>query len=187
MINVKSIVELIQQIVPGVEKVGTIYNAGEVNSVVLTGELKKACNELGLEVVERTVATSADVQAASQSLVGQVDAIWIGTDNTVVTGLEALVKVCEDNQIPLFPSDDASVERGGIATLGFNYYDIGYQTGEIVIRILEGEKASAIPVELGKEFYYTVNVKPLRKLVLLFRHLSSMKLKQFTENKKFSG
>jgi putative ABC transport system substrate-binding protein len=61
--------------------------------------------------------------------------------------------------IPFFPSDDPSVERGGIATLGFDYYDVGYQTGEMAIRILKGEKASEIGVELGKKFSYTVNVK----------------------------
>ncbi len=125
----------------------------------LVEDLKEVCSRLGIEVVERTVSTSADVQAAAQSLVGKVDAIWVGTDNTVVTGLEALIKVCEDNQIPLFPSDDPSIERGGIATLGFDYYDVGYQTGEMVVRILKGEKASAIAVELGKNFSYTVNIK----------------------------
>ena len=159
MIQVESNVDLILDIVPGVKKLGTIYNAGEVNSVVLVNELKKVCSPLGIEVVERTVSTSADVQAAAQSLVGQVDAIWVGTDNTVVTGLEALIKVCEDNKIPLFPSDDPSIKRGGIATMGFDYYDIGYQTGEMVVRILLGEKASDIPVELGKKFSYTVNTK----------------------------
>jgi len=158
MIEVGSNVELIRAIVPGVKTIGTIYNAGETNSVVLVDELKKVCRESGLQVVERTVSSSADVQTAAQSLVGQVDVIWIGTDNTVVSGLEALIKVCEDNKIPFFPSDDPSVERGGIATLGFDYYDIGYQTGEMAVRILNGQKASDIRVELGKKFSYTVNV-----------------------------
>ncbi len=157
MIEVKSSVDLILQIVPGVKKLGTIYNAGEVNSVVLADKLKEVCPPLGIEVVEATVSTSADVLTAAQSLVGRVDAIWVGTDNTVVSGLEALIGVCEDNQIPFFPSDDPSVERGGIACLGFDYYDVGYQTGEMAIRILQGEKASDIPVELGKTFSYSVN------------------------------
>ncbi len=159
MIEMDSSVNLILEIVPGVKKLGTIYNAGEVNSVVLADALKEVCPPLGIEVVERTVATSADVQAAAQSLVGQVDAIWVGTDNTVVSGLEALIKVCEDNGIPFFPSDDPSIERGGIACLGFDYYDVGYQTGEMAVRILQGEKASDIPVELGKTFSYTVNTE----------------------------
>ncbi len=157
MIEMDSTVELILEIVPGVTRLGTIYNAGEVNSVVLVTALKEVCSELGIEVVEATVSTSADVLAAAQSLVGRVDAIWVGTDNTVVSGLEAVIGVCEDNQIPLFPSDDPSIERGGIACLGFDYYDVGYQTGEMAVRILEGTSACDIPVELGETFSYTVN------------------------------
>jgi len=159
MIEVSSIVDLILEIVSDVTRLGTVYNAGEVNSVVLVNELNEVCSQLDIEVVERTVSTSADVQTAAQSLVGKVDAVWVGTDNTVVTGLEALIKVCEDNQIPLFPSDEPSIERGGVATVGFDYYDIGYQTGELVIKILLGESAADIPVELGKIFSYTVNTK----------------------------
>ncbi|MFC1859952.1 ABC transporter substrate-binding protein [Chloroflexota bacterium] len=156
-IEVESSVELILEIAPGVTKLGTIYNAGEVNSVVLADDLKEVCSAMGITVVERTVSTSADVLAAAQSLVGQVDAVWVGTDNTVVSGLEALIGVCETNQIPFFPSDDPSIERGGIACLGFDYYDVGYQTGEMAVRILQGTNAADIPVELGKTFSYSVN------------------------------
>ncbi len=158
MVAVADDVDLIKQIVPEVEKIGTIYSAGESNSLFLVEKLKEACLLLGIEVVERTVATSADVLAASQSLVGLVDAIWIGTDNTVVTGLEALIGICEENDIPLFPSDDPSIERGGIACYGFDYYDIGYQTGEMVAKILGGVSATDIPVEKGENVFLSVNV-----------------------------
>ncbi len=124
MIVVSDDVELITQIVPGIKKLGTLYNAGESNSVFLTEKLKEACDALGIEVVEATVSTSADVATAAQSLVGRVDAIWIGTDNTVVTGLEALIGICEDNDIPLFAADEDSIERGAIAAYSFDYYDI---------------------------------------------------------------
>ncbi|MFC2013138.1 ABC transporter substrate-binding protein [Chloroflexota bacterium] len=157
MIEMDSTVELILEIVPRVTRIGTIYSAGEVNSVVLVDALKEVCSELGIEVVEATVVSSADVLTAAQSLVGRVDAIWVGTDNTVVSGLEAVIGICEDNKIPFFPSDDPSIEKGGIAALGFNYYDVGYQTGEMAVKILEGTSAIDIPVELGKTFSYTVN------------------------------
>ena len=156
-IEVASSVDLILEIVPGVETIGTIYNAGEVNSQVLVADLNEACDALGIEVVEVTVSTSADVLTAAQSLVGQVDVIWVGTDNTVVSGLEAVLGVCEENLIPFFPSDDPSIEKGGIACLGFDYYDVGYQTGEMAARILDGESAEDIPVELGETFSYSVN------------------------------
>ena len=158
MIVVQDDVELITQIVPNVKKIGTLYNAGEANSVFLNTKLIEACDALGIKVVEQTVSTSADILTAAGALVGQVDAIWVGTDNTVVSGLEALIGVCEDNQIPLFPSDEPSIERGGIATYGFDYYDIGLQTGYMVARVLEAsDGAVSIPVEKGEIISLSVN------------------------------
>ncbi|GAH99474.1 unnamed protein product, partial [marine sediment metagenome] len=181
MIAVADDVDLITQIVPGVKTIGTLYNDGEANSVFLVKKLKEACQPLGIEVVERPVSTSADVLASAQSLVGQVDVIWVGTDNTVVSGLEALIGVCEEESIPLFPSDHESIERGGIACYGFDYYDIGYQTGEMVVKILEGAnaaegKAEAIRVVANADAdkikvvnesaqkYFVGNAQILRKL-----------------------
>ena len=164
MIVVDDDVEIIQQIVPGVAKIGTLYNAGESNSVFLAMKLKEACASRGIEVVEATVSTSADVLTAAQSLVGKVDAIWVGTDNTVVSGLEALIKVCEDNKIPFFPSDDPSIERGGIAAYGFDYYDLGFQTGQMLARVLKAENASAIAVEKGEVISLSVNTAAAERM-----------------------
>ena len=159
MIVVEDDVDLIIAIVPSVKKIGTLYNAGESNSVFLVEMLKQACDAKGIEVVEKTVATSADVLAAAQSLVGQVDAIWVGTDNTVVTGLEALISVCEDNDIPFFPSDEPSIERGGIAAYGFDYYDIGVQTGRMIARVLDAGSANSIKVEKGEVISLSINTE----------------------------
>ena len=165
MVSVADDVDLIVEIVPGVGTMGTLYNAGEANSVFLNGKLIEACDALGIGVVEATVSTSADVLTAAQSLVGRVDAIWVGCDNTVVSGLEALIKVCEDNDIPLFPSDDPSIERGGIAAWGFDYYDIGYQTGEMVAGILDGDgSAYNVPVEKGEIIFLSVNTAAAERM-----------------------
>jgi putative ABC transport system substrate-binding protein len=159
MIVVEDDVNLILEILPGVATIGTLYNAGEDNSVFLVQKLNEACDALGIAVKEATVSTSADVLAAAQSLVGQVDAIWVGTDNTVVSGLEALIGVCEDNDIPFFPADDPSIERGGIACYGFDYKDIGIQTGWMIARILDGDgTANNIPVEKGQIINLSLNL-----------------------------
>jgi len=165
MISVADDVDLIVAIVPGVEKIGTLYNTSESNSVFLVEKLNEACDALGIEVVEAPVPSTADVLTAAQSLVGRVDAIWVGTDNTVVSGLEALIKVCEDNQIPLFPSDDPSIERGGIACWGFDYYDIGVQTGWMAAAILDGDgSAYNIPVEKGEIIFLSVNTAAAERM-----------------------
>jgi len=164
MISVADDVDLIEAIVPGVKKIGTLYNAGESNSVFLAQKLIEACDAKGITVVEETVSTSADVLSAAQALVGKVDAIWVGTDNTVVSGLEALIKVCEDNQIPLFPSDDPSIERGGIAAWGFDYYDIGIQTGKMLARVLKAGDASKIKVEKGEIIFLSINTAAAERM-----------------------
>jgi len=164
MIVVQDDVELILEIIPTAKKIGTLYNAGESNSVFLVKKLNEACKSKGIEVVEKTVSTSADVLAAAQSLVGQVDAIWVGTDNTVVTGLEALIGVCEDNDIPFFPSDEPSIERGGIAAYGFDYYDIGVQTGRMIAKVLAQGSANKIPVEKGEIISLTVNTAAAERM-----------------------
>jgi len=142
-------IQLIIDILPDVQKLGVIYNAGEVNSVVQVDELKKVAPSLGIEeIVEATAATTADVLVAAQSLVGRVDAIWVPTDNTVVSAFESAVKVCEDNQIPLFAADVATVERGAIGTPGIDYYQLGRECGQLAVRILQGENPANIPVKI---------------------------------------
>ncbi|MFC1899171.1 ABC transporter substrate-binding protein [Chloroflexota bacterium] len=165
MIVVQDDVDLIMEIVPDVEKIGTLYNAGEANSVFLTSKLTEACDDLGIIVVEQTVSTSADILAAANALVGQVDAIWVGTDNTVVSGLEALIGVCEDNDIPFFPADEPSIERGGIAAYGFDYYDIGVQTGYMVAKVLKAsDSAMSIPVEKGEIISLSINTAAAERM-----------------------
>jgi putative tryptophan/tyrosine transport system substrate-binding protein len=139
--------ELIMEITPDAKKIGVPYNPGEANSVTLVNLLKQHAGEMGLEIVEAAAPTSGDVQAAAQSLVGNVDVIYVPTDNTIVSALESVIKVGTDSQIPVYAGDTDSVPRGALAALGFNYYDVGRQTGKIVLRVLNGEKPGDIAVE----------------------------------------
>lgn len=149
--------DLIKEIMPKATHLGVIYNPGEANSMTLLKLLQKEAPGRGLSLVGAPAPRSADVLAAAQSLVGDVDAIYVPTDNTVVTALEAIVKVGTDNQLPVFAGDTDSVPRGAIAALGFNYYDLGRQTGKIVARVLGGEKPGDLPVESVKTTQLFVN------------------------------
>ncbi len=151
--------QLIKKIFPNAKNVGTLYNAAEANSV-LTNELaKKACKELGLKLIEATVSTTSDVFLSTQSLVGKVDAIYVSTDNTVVSALDAVIQITNANDIPLILADPTTLEKGALIALGFNYYQHGQQTAPIVVKILEGTKPSDIPVEFAKNVELWVNMK----------------------------
>lgn len=57
----------------------------------------------------------------------------------MISAAEAVISVGERAGIPVFAADTATVERGAVAALGFDYYDHGRQTGVMVARVLNGE------------------------------------------------
>jgi putative ABC transport system substrate-binding protein len=139
-------------------KVGIIYNAGEKNSVVQIDEVNAAADGTSLEIVERTVANSAEVQQAASSLAGDVDVFYIFTDNTVVSALETVVGVAGDQKIPLIVGEPDSLEKGGFATFGIDYFTIGHRTGEMAVEILTGDKKpSEINVEYPADMQLLIN------------------------------
>lgn len=155
---VRAQLELLKVLVPSAQRVGVIYNAGEVNSVVQVDLAREAAAELGLQVVEATAANSSEVMQAAQSLVGRVDAMYVPTDNTVVSAIESVVLVAERARLPLIAGEDLSVEQGALATVGLDYYLLGRQTGDIAHRVLQGENPAEIAIEYQDEMSIVVNV-----------------------------
>ncbi|WP_338472097.1 ABC transporter substrate-binding protein [Niallia sp. XMNu-256] len=146
--------------------IGTVYSAGEPNSVVQVEVMREAAEELGMKKpVESTVATSAEVKQAAESLVGKADVIFIVTDNTVVSALESVVQVAEEKDIPLFVGELDSVNRGGFAAYGFSYEDIGYEAGTMAAQILKGEKEpSELPAQYPQNLKLVMNKKAAEEM-----------------------
>ncbi|ACS79681.1 ABC transporter substrate-binding protein [Maridesulfovibrio salexigens] len=158
-------VELIKEFMPEIKTIGTIYNAGEANSIVLTNLLKEICKDFGIKVEEASIANSSGVYQAAKSLVGKCEAIYIPLDNTVVSGLEAAIKVCRQNKLPIFSADTDSVERGTVAALAVDYYRMGLQTADMAARILGGKaKPADMPVETLQNLRLFVNEKAAAKM-----------------------
>jgi putative tryptophan/tyrosine transport system substrate-binding protein len=157
-------IALIKEILPNVKSIGYLYNSGEANSVSLLAVLKTEAEKAGLTVVESAATKSAEVQGAARALVGRADVIYVPTDNTIISALEGAVAVAEEAKLPLFTADTDSVNRGSIAALGFNYYDVGKQTGDIVVRILKGENPGDIAVKVAAGSDLVVNKKAAEKM-----------------------
>lgn len=148
--------DLIKELKPDATKVGIVYASGEVNSEVQVEQATEVAADRDLEIVTQTVTTANDIAQATEAL-GDVDAIYVPTDNMVVNGIAALVQVAEQKQIPVIAAEAGTVEGGAIATLGIDYAALGKQTGEMAIRILEGEDPATTPVENATTLANTVN------------------------------
>ena len=139
-------IALVKRVAPDAQSVGIIYSSGEVNSEIQVELAREAAEQEGLEVVETTVTTTAEVLQAAQTL--DVDAIYVPTDNTVVSGLDSVLQTAEERQIPVIAGETDSVENGALVTYGLDYYELGVQTAQMAAAILtEGADPAAMAVE----------------------------------------
>ena len=142
----------------GAKNVGMVFNSGEQNSRAQVDAVKEMLKDMDMTVVEASVATSADVKQATESLLGKVDSMYIITDNTVVSALESVISVANDNKIPMMVGEFDSVKRGGLAAYGFEYFDIGYEAGQMAVKILKGEsKPADLPVQIPQKLKLIMN------------------------------
>ena len=156
--------DLLKELVPDAQKVGIVYASGEVNSQVQVELAQEAAGPRDLEIVTQTVTTANDIQQAVEAL-GDVDAIYVPTDNMVVAGIASLVQVAEQKQIPVVAAEAGTVEGGAVATLGIDYTELGRQTGEMALRILQdGEDPASMAVEKATEFTYVINEDAAERL-----------------------
>ena len=153
----KEQIELMLTLCPDVKTVGLMYTSSEDNSVLQINQMKDILGGMNLEFVEQTVTNSNDVQQATQSLVTKCDAIYIPTDNVLASSIALVASVANDAKIPVIVGESGMVEGGGFATIGIDYFNLGFQTGEMAVRILNGEDISTMPVETQKDFAYTIN------------------------------
>lgn len=129
-----------------VQSLGHVYAAGEANAVRLAEIAREVAADLGIRFVEATVANTAEVRTATQSIINQVDAIYVSTDNTVVSALSALVDVAMNAGVPVVTADPTSAgDFDVLAALGFDYYQMGLVTGQLISDILGGVDPATVP------------------------------------------
>ncbi|WP_370552075.1 ABC transporter substrate-binding protein [Geobacter sp. SVR] len=169
MTPVKQQIELLLKI-KKIKRLGHIYTSSEENAVVLAGVVKQACKELGIEFVETTVSKSSEVKQATQAIIRRVDALYISTDNTVVSAMSAVADVAMKNKVPIMSADPSSAENYPVlAAWGFDYYKMGRVTGVLIGEILKGKKPEQIPTRFmtkTSDIDLLVNLDVAKKLGL---------------------
>lgn len=155
--DVKQQIDLLTKVVPQAKTIGIFYNSSEVNSQTQAKMAEKAIREKGLKAVVKTVTSSNDVQQVMTSLAGQVDAIYLPTDNTVASTATTIGQIVKEAKVPTMGSDDAYLDSL-LLTSGVNYKEIGKEAGKKALLILKGKKPSEIPV--GKPRKPLVKINP---------------------------
>ncbi|WP_044354365.1 ABC transporter substrate-binding protein [Paenibacillus sp. E194] len=157
---ISKLMEFIKDNVKNIASVGIIANEGEQNTVVNVQKAEEALTKLGLSVVKAPVTNSSEVKQAAESLIGKVQAIYVPSDNTVVSALNSVIGVGNDNKIPVLVAEKDSVKNGGVASFGFEYFDLGYTTGKMAVEILkDGKKPADVPARIPESLDLALNMK----------------------------
>lgn len=149
--------ELLFELYPDVKTVGFLYNSSEDNSVLQTNIAKEYLEVLGIAWTERTVSGTNDVQQAVASIVTECDALYLPTDNVIASSMTIVSEVTNEAKLPTICGESGMVQSGGLATLGINYYNIGYQAGAMALRVLKGEDISKMAIEASTNYDYCIN------------------------------
>jgi putative ABC transport system substrate-binding protein len=147
LVPIEAQLDVVKEIVPKLKTLGLVYDPSLPNAVSTVESIKAVAPKMGFTTVEAPAMGLNNVPSAGQSLVGKVDAIFVPNDTTVYAAFESLVKVCQDAKVPLFTAERRSVQRGAIATVGFNFKQIGVRTADFVDKVLKGTKPGDIDVE----------------------------------------
>ncbi|HFR3411872.1 TPA: ABC transporter substrate binding protein [Streptococcus suis] len=157
-------VELLGQAVPDAKTVGILYTTSERNSEVQVEQAEKLLKEAGYKVVLKGITSSNEVQDATTSLMKDVDAVFVPTDNTVAATMSMIGELSAEHKVPVIGGSTDMVDQGGLLTYGTNYEALGRQTAKMAIKIIEGEKVSEVPVEYPEAVNLHVNEEMAQKL-----------------------
>lgn len=150
-------INLIKKVLPKAKTIGILYTQSEPNSVVQKDEAKRLLEEKGFAVVEKTILDSNNVKAAAESLMTEVDMVFVPTDNIISSTMETVKQVSIKHKVPVFGGSTEMIAVGGLYNYGTNYEELGRQTARMLVRVLKGEKPENIAVELPEKLELHTN------------------------------
>ena len=132
-------IDLIKEMIPDAKKVAVMYCSSESNSAAQYELAKAQIEKDGMECVQKTISAVDETKSVIESLKGEVDAIYIPTDNTLADAMTLVAEVANNCKLPVIVGEPGMVENGGTATYGIDYVELGKQTAAMAVELLESE------------------------------------------------
>ena len=165
MVAVEKQINLIKQLKPNARKIGILYCSSEANSQVQAQIAKSEAEKLGLEAIDYTISNSSEIQQMVEYMSGLVDAIFVPTDNLVVSCMPLVSKIATAAKKPIICSESASVKNGALATYEIDFYKLGKETAKQAISILRGQETpQKLPVQYQPDPKLCINYEVAKKL-----------------------
>ena len=166
---IRQVMELIKTLCPKAKKIGTIWTPSEINSEYYLRIMDETAGDLGLDIVSQSISGAQDIVQAVQTLIREkIEVFFPVSDNTINANFDLVAGLARENNLPLFSAFTLGAEFGALASMGFDYKDIGSKTADIVIRIKNGESPARIPFQYVDKLRLYLNEEQAKKLGLKF-------------------
>jgi putative ABC transport system substrate-binding protein len=156
--------KLMKELVPNVKTVGILYNTRETNSEIQIKNAKEVAKQFNIEIISAGITTTNEVPQALKSLLNKIDVLYTPTDNKIAAAMPLVSSQCTEKNIPVIGAEEAHVRGGALATEGIDYYQLGVQTGNIAVEIINGKDPKDIPITTLEKTKLVINMDIAKKL-----------------------
>lgn len=144
--------DMITEWCPEAKTAGLLYCSKEANSQYQVDVVKVALEKKGLKVTLYPFTDSNDLAQICTTAADNSDVIYVPTDNTVAENTGIIDNICEPKKVPVIAGEEGICSGCGVATLSISYYDLGYTTGKMAVKILrDGADISTMPIEYAEK------------------------------------
>ncbi|QLE64954.1 ABC transporter substrate-binding protein [Furfurilactobacillus rossiae] len=156
---------LIKKLTQNLKTLGIIYTSSDDSATAQYKQFKALCKKENITLKVYSISNTNDLNQVSQTMAGQVDAVYVPTDNTIASAMQTLVANTNAKKIPVFPAADTMVKQGGLATYAINQYKLGRLTGDMTASILKHKsKPATTPIKYVRHGDLTINLKTAKQL-----------------------
>lgn len=156
--------ELLKTLIPDAKKVGILYTTSEINSEIQVNQAKELAPDFGFEIETSGITNVNEISQSLDYLLGNIDVLYVPTDNIVVSSMPLIFSKCTEKNIPIIGSESGQVEAGALATEGIDYYNLGYQTGIIAIEVINGSNPQDMAISTLEDTKLVINTDTADKL-----------------------
>ena len=164
MVPVDKQLELLNKLIPNIKVIGVIYNTSEANSRVQVDELKKQAAIFNLEVKEIGVTNVNEINQNLTASISDIDVLYAPTDNTIASAYELVTDIALKNNVPILGAEEAIVSKGGLCSIGIDYFKLGKETAYKAVEVIEGKKPSEVEITTLSDMEITINTEAAEKL-----------------------
>jgi putative ABC transport system substrate-binding protein len=166
---IKESLLFIKEVLPNTKRIGTLWTPSELNSKYYLDLMKEGAKELGFEVEAIPIANASEILLSAQLLINKkIDVIYQISDNTINASFETIGRVAEANAIPLFGGFPQHTRSGACAAIGWDFYAMGYKTGQLALQVKNGKSPKDIPIQYMTEIKLHLNLDAAAKQGIVF-------------------